>query len=80
MLSRTLKLSLRLSFLAAMLLFLGGFLQGPTPVSAAPGCNQVCYNTCVTEYAECELSREQCCEAANACRLACGTCPLICLE
>lgn len=76
---RTLKLSLRLAFLAAMLFSLV-FLSSPAPASASY-CSHVCENHCEEVYWQCVRENppgQDCCPVTNACLDGCGDCPRWC--
>lgn len=77
---RTLKLSLRLAFLAAMLFSLFS-LSSPAPASASY-CNHQCENYCTYQFWACQGPggpTEYCCAQAEECLAACGDCPRWCL-
>jgi hypothetical protein len=77
---RTLKLSLRLAFLAAMLFSLVS-LSSPGPASASY-CSHLCENHCTAQFWAClddpANPYEYCCTQANQCLDACGDCPRWC--
>lgn len=77
---RTLKLSLRLAFLAAMLFSLFS-LRSPAPASASY-CSHLCENYCTAQFWDCQGGggpTEYCCAQADQCMDACGDCPRWCL-
>lgn len=77
---RTLKLSLRLAFLAAMLFSIVS-LSSPAPASASY-CSHLCENYCTAVYWDCLYQpngdQEYCCAVANSCMDSCGDCPRWC--
>lgn len=81
---RTLKLSLRLAFLAAMLFSIVS-LSSPVPGSASY-CSRLCENYCTAVYWDCLYppggqmggSNEYCCDVANSCMDSCGDCQRWC--
>jgi hypothetical protein len=75
---RTLKLSLRLAFLAAMFLSILS-LSSPAPASASY-CSHLCENYCTALFWDCvgDSQGRDCCVVANECMDSCGDCPRWC--
>jgi hypothetical protein len=76
---RTLKLSLRLAFLAAMLVSIVS-LSSPATASASY-CSHLCENHCSNQFWDCVAGYYpgvDCCVQANECLDSCGDCPRWC--